>query len=334
MPVQSTNQAPRDPGWAITDPVIALVGTDRFELRTDAVIGSADDCGIQLHDPANRVSRHHASVTKTGDAWVVRDLDSTNGVRADGELRQTFELAPAVEIELGSVTLVAESARLATLRELLACAIGFSRRAAVAAGIQAIRRATIQRMPLLVCGAGDLTGLARRIHELVVADGPFVVCEGEAALPHLDGSGTLCLVGKRPARDLPSLAAALREPGKRPRITSCAPSTIDVPDVISMFAKAQMIEVPPITARIDEVTAMLDVFARLAADDLGAAGTGFREHEHNWLDELAYTTLAELDETARRVVAMRNWGVSGGAAKLGITHGALSTWASRRKVPT
>ncbi len=324
MPVQSTNKAPRDAGWAITDPVIALVGDEaRFALTGDVVIGSQGD--LSLHDPTGRVSRRHASVTREGDAWIVRDLDSTNGVRADGEERQTFELAPGVEVSLGGVTLVAESARLAELRELLVLATG-------AAPIQAIRRATIQRTPLLICGAGDLTGLARRIHEIVVGEGPFVVCAGEAAVPSLEGAGTLCLVGKRPARDLPALAAVLREPGMRPRITACAPSTIDVPDVMSMLAKAHMIEVPPIASR--DVGAMLDGFAKLAANELGAPGTGFRTHEHNWLDSLAYATLAEVDDTARRIVAMRTWGVSGGAAKLGITHGALSTWASRRKIPT
>ena len=32
-------------------------------------------------------------------------------------------------------------------------------------------------------------------------------------------------------------------------------------------------------------------------------------------------------------VALRNWGVNDGAARLGITHGALSLWLSRRQIP-
>ena len=44
--------------------------------------------------------------------------------------------------------------------------------------------------------------------------------------------------------------------------------------------------------------------------------------------------LAEIETGTRRLVALRNWGVTGGAERLGITHGALSRWAKRRKIPT
>jgi len=53
-----------------------------------------------------------------------------------------------------------------------------------------------------------------------------------------------------------------------------------------------------------------------------------------WVRASGVATLAELEEMARRLVAIRNWGVTHGAERLGITHGALSRWAQRRKIPT
>jgi hypothetical protein len=336
--VPSTNLDPGDTsGWAITDPVVQLrvFGSDQVFALTEGELGAAAECAIQLRDPAGLISRRHASLAREGDVWVLRDLASRNGVRHDGELRQTMQLGAGVELGLGDVRLIVESPRLVALRELLARVIGWSRGVAVDDAVQAVRKATIWRSGLLLCGAGDLTGVARRIHEHVVgADQPFVVCAGELAVPALEHAATLCLAGKKPARDLPELAAAMRLPGRKPRTIVCAPASADVPDVMAMLAKAAMIELPALATRQDELACIIDAYAADAVTALGAASTGFREHEHRWLAAAGPETLEQVEELALRVVALRNWGVSGGSAKLGITHGALSTWASRRRIPT
>ena len=46
------------------------------------------------------------------------------------------------------------------------------------------------------------------------------------------------------------------------------------------------------------------------------------------------TTLDQLEAFALRLVAFRNWGVTEGAKRLGISHGALSRWAHRWNIPT
>ena len=50
----------------------------RFPLqRSEVVIGSGDDCDIQIeHDS---VSRHHARVYRSGESWSVEDLQSAKG---------------------------------------------------------------------------------------------------------------------------------------------------------------------------------------------------------------------------------------------------------------
>jgi len=67
---------------------------------------------------------------------------------------------------------------------------------------------------------------------------------------------------------------------------------------------------------------------------LGASDLGFRPLDPAWARASGLATLSEIEDVARRLVALRNWGVTGGAARLGITHGALSRWARRRKLPT
>jgi hypothetical protein len=46
------------------------------------------------------------------------------------------------------------------------------------------------------------------------------------------------------------------------------------------------------------------------------------------------STLEKIEETARRLVALRNWGVTGGAKRLKLNHGALSRWARDFNLPT
>ena len=53
--------------------------------------------------------------------------------------------------------------------------------------------------------------------------------------------------------------------------------------------------------------------------ELGANEIGLRPRDRDRVR--ASATIDELEEAARRLVALRNWGVTDGAAKLGITHG-------------
>ncbi|MBU0492298.1 MAG: FHA domain-containing protein [Chloroflexi bacterium] len=72
-------------------------------------IGRAADCTVHLdatyagHDP---VSAHHAELYWwNGVGWVLRDLDSTNGVYVDGQRSGHNRLAPNCLITVGQVHL-------------------------------------------------------------------------------------------------------------------------------------------------------------------------------------------------------------------------------------
>ncbi|MGN6109856.1 MAG: FHA domain-containing protein, partial [Kofleriaceae bacterium] len=235
----STNADGGHRGWAIDDPVLRLRiwGTDAaFELPKgggELVIGTAPECGIQLVDPTGWISRRHARLVHDGAVWSLHDLESTNGIRQDGERRLSFQLAPGVEIELGDLTLIAESERLVALRRLLARFLGWDRAFApdIDRALRAVRDMAALRAALVLRGDGDLTALARRLHRHALGDGrPFVVCEpgddGAQAFARAD-AGTLCLLGAKLPRGVARIAAAAQAPGARVRIAICAPSALE-----------------------------------------------------------------------------------------------------------
>ena len=55
-----------------------------FPLEGDAfAVGRDGEAAIQIDEPL--VSRLHARLERRGDGWVVRDLDSTNFTRVNGQ---------------------------------------------------------------------------------------------------------------------------------------------------------------------------------------------------------------------------------------------------------
>ena len=67
---------------------------------------------------------------------------------------------------------------------------------------------------------------------------------------------------------------------------------------------------------------------------LGAPGNGLRPNDLSLIRAAGIDTHAEADEVMGHVVAVRNYGVKGGAARYGQTHGAFSKYLKRRKIPT
>jgi hypothetical protein len=71
-----------------------------------ATVGRSRDCDVVLDDSG--VSRRHAEIRPSEQGWTLTDLDSTNGVRLNGNSVRTAELHPGDRIELGSTEIVFE----------------------------------------------------------------------------------------------------------------------------------------------------------------------------------------------------------------------------------
>lgn len=339
-----THRADNGAGWAVDDAVTQLRrwGTNvSYVLPRDRdtwIVGSSSECDLQLQDAANCVSRRHAQLTRDGQGWTIRDLGSTNGIRQDGERRLTFQLSPGIEIQIGEVQLIAESLKLQELRAYLARIIGWAdeRAADVDRALRVMREAATRRAVLVVYGASDLTPVVRRLHELVIGRAqPFVVAgtSGLDALAHANG-GTVCVIDEHRPPDFEALLSALNEPGTNVRLVLCATDRAAASDAVALFERSATIELPALAARRNEIDRLILEYSDDAVVALDAPGRCFRVHELEWLREVELDGLADLQEMTRRVVALRSWGVVGGAQRLGISHVALSRWARRRRIPT
>ena len=89
------------PGGAPNAALVLGDGT-RVPVGEDPiVIGRAPECDVPLGD--STVSRRHAEIVRDGDAWVVHDLDSSNGTRVNGAGIKAQVLNDGDELAFGSV---------------------------------------------------------------------------------------------------------------------------------------------------------------------------------------------------------------------------------------
>jgi hypothetical protein len=87
-------------------PVGSIVTADghRLTIGNDPLtIGRLPECDIVVSDPA--VSRRHAEIRRRDGAFVVVDLDSTNGTKVNGAGVRERALADGDEIAVGSVAM-------------------------------------------------------------------------------------------------------------------------------------------------------------------------------------------------------------------------------------
>src|ERR1051325_2238661 len=120
--------------WAINDDVMRLRewGTDIIHMLppppiNEWTIGAAGTCALQLNNPTGRVSRLHVRLVRDGTKWLLRDLNSKNGIRFNGVRTRRTEnvLEPGDEIGIGGITLIAASSRWIELRRFLARILGW-----------------------------------------------------------------------------------------------------------------------------------------------------------------------------------------------------------------
>ncbi|HWO25747.1 MAG TPA: hypothetical protein VNO30_43710 [Kofleriaceae bacterium] len=193
------------------------------------------------------------------------------------------------------------------------------------------------RAALILRGAGSLVGVARRLHRAVLGDRPFVSLgpdqRGEQALDWAV-NGMLCVDARGLPRDIRAVIANLRTPDRRVRLVACADSAESVAELATMISRIVTISIPPLTERADEIERLLEAYGWDAVEELGASCLGFWPGDLELVRAGGIATLDEIEDAARRLVALRNWGVTGGAERLWLTHGALSRWARRQGIPT
>lgn len=329
-------------GWRIEDPVIRLRewGSERVyglpDTSTELTLGSASTCELQLRDKSAQISREHAKLVPFAGGWKIKDLKSKNGLWRDGARRLEFTLTPGLEIRIGSLRLVAESRQLIALRELVCRFLGWSapRQEDVDEALRSLREWAALRASLILMGDGDLTTVARQLHAATLGrESPFAAsAEHESGMAALQAArhGTLWTPKLPP--DFAAVAECLRGVDNRTRLMLHARCADDAARAAIKLTACRVIALPSLNSRHAEIDRLIKVCADDAAEDLHAPTTGFTMNDLEVLPRLPYRGIAELELTVRRVVAMRTWGLSNGAARLGISHVSLLEWARRRKL--
>jgi FhaA, N-terminal domain/FHA domain len=74
------------------------------DAGNNLVIGRSRDCDFQIPDP--NVSRRHAELRRQNGGYMLVDLDSTNGVEADGRRVKELRLENGTSFTIGSTEIV------------------------------------------------------------------------------------------------------------------------------------------------------------------------------------------------------------------------------------
>jgi hypothetical protein len=353
----STKTDPAASEWSIADFVmrVRLWASDMVRALpappTDEwLVGSAENCALRLDDPSGRISRVHARLIRENGRWVMRDLDSKNGIKLDGARRAEIVLEPGAEIGIGGLTLIAESSRSVALRSFLARLLGWrsERIEVVDHALRSIRLAATRRAALVLCGDGDLVPTARSIHRHAIGpERPFIVCDprrrsGKATVRSAENyevgiealaaatGGTLCVRSQRLPRDFGAVVTAMRDPGCRAQLVVCAQSPIECAPYLAV-----PIIVPPLDARPGELDRIITEYAEDAIIELGARNRGFVSIDREWVRAHSAESLPDIEKGTLRLVAIReSRNLSNAAARLGMAPVSLSRWIGRRRLPT
>jgi hypothetical protein len=308
-------------------------------LRAPIKIGSAATCDLRLHDGSGQLSREHALMVPSswGAEWEICDLGSKNGLSVDGVLTAKSKLEPGAKIQLGGLELIAESAKFIDLHSFVCRLIGWSDLRRVDDALQCLRDYAARRATLVLVGHEDLLEVAMRLHrELVDPSSPFHVYTGgnEPIAIQSAMQGTLCVPVRRK-----STAAAIADAvysvdlAARPRLVLCTRNASNEL-ISSQPGRLALIFVPSLAHRTSDTPRLIQEIAEDLAREMNLPSPSFQPCDTKILQAARYSSMQALEYTIRRLVILRNWGVSGGAQKLGIAHPSLSQWARSRGLPT
>jgi hypothetical protein len=104
-PAETEIEAEPEPEDEARPTAVLTIAGSRHEIGRDRVVmGRSKDCDVQVSDP--NVSRRHAEIRREGDAYVLLDLDSTNGIEVDGKRVKRLELRDGSRFTIGSTEVV------------------------------------------------------------------------------------------------------------------------------------------------------------------------------------------------------------------------------------
>jgi transcriptional regulator of acetoin/glycerol metabolism len=144
-------------------------------LTGSVTVGRSPSCTTALESAS--VSRQHAAVKSVSSAWVIRDLDSKNGVFVNAKKVRESPLRIGDVVRLGDWVGVVEATTIDGLQGFRDLGYGVFGGAALVPVVELVKKAALAGSDLLLVGETG-TGkalLARALHRFAALQGPFVV---------------------------------------------------------------------------------------------------------------------------------------------------------------
>jgi hypothetical protein len=334
--------------WPLDDEItdLRILGTQQtFPLSAThrpQVIGSGWSCDVMLKDRTGSVAAQHAKLTWHRARWVIRALGDPEAtpLARDRVPLPEFPLVPGVEIGLGKVTLVAESARSRALRHLMMRLIGFDAQHAGDVD-RAVRTALTTASgcgALTVYGQGDLAAVAELVHRHTLHGRPFVrwerrTREDPAVALNAAAGGTLCVSANDLLWCVDEVVARRHKSSTRVQLIILVAAVRRLRPIVA--AVTEPIVLTPLSQRKDDRLRIIDELATEAAQTLGIEPTPLSDADRKTILRFDAATVPAIERATLRIVALRHWRYFARAAhELGMAHASLMEWAAPRRLGT
>ncbi|HEX4420482.1 MAG TPA: FHA domain-containing protein [Kofleriaceae bacterium] len=321
-----------------------------FDL-SDAVIGLRE-LGTRGVSPIRQLSNaddpmsQEVRIEFENGHWRIRDLTGLAGLRNDGVSTTEIVLTAGTEISLGGLTLIAESPRTISLRQYCARLLGWKDNDLISIdrAMRAIRSWMLRRTPLLLRGEGDMMLVAQALHrQLFGPNSPFIasdrrrhnlpatvrgpanIADGMTALQEAN-SGTLCVRERRLPAEFRSLMENFRRRENRARMTICV-GRIEH----SWILNNEMIAIPTLSSRSDEIDRIIDEYLQDAASVLDVHSVQVEPSDIQWIRRASAQSIPDIEKGAMRMTAIRaSRTIKQASDMLGMSGVSLIRWLRRR----
>jgi DNA-binding NtrC family response regulator len=103
LALNATSLTPEGTAWLLVESPSGGPGRPVEIGLEPMVLGSADECAVQVDDP--HVSRRHAEIRRTSDGFMLRDLGSRNGTQIGRITIKEAVLTSGAEIRIGTTNI-------------------------------------------------------------------------------------------------------------------------------------------------------------------------------------------------------------------------------------
>jgi len=155
-----------------------------------------------------------------------------------------------------------------------------------------------------------------------------------AAVVKAAAMGTLCVATKDHQAEAMAVVERVHETKHiaRSQLVLCTEDLTSAATLKGSLDRPAVIQLPSLASRASELEDIVRECAWEIAREQRLSTPELLDLEQ--LGRWTYRSLAEVEDDALKLVTLRTWGLRAGAARLGMTHSSLHSWAQYRGLKT